>query len=132
MVLLQFYWADNWFNVDERDTDNVIRLIRLVDRLSKGDTDWDLAGKYVGSEGGENWIMGSSHEEFVKEMKEHGYDWEDSEDMAVEWIRQELSDWGLLEWNSYYQEEAPLEAWRVTYFDEYGVEHKVKVNLPKR
>jgi hypothetical protein len=53
-------------------------------------------------------------------------------DVVWEWLNDELMDYGLREHDSYHQEDATIEDWNVTYFDEYGVEHAVKVNLPKK
>lgn len=49
-------------------------------------------------------------------------------DILHDWLWDHLSDYGLLEYDNYDDTLVNIERWRVTYFDEFGVEHEVKVN----
>jgi hypothetical protein len=49
-------------------------------------------------------------------------------DYLVEWLYEDLRDMGILAWNQYYDDDASIERYSVTYFDEAGVEYKTKIN----
>jgi hypothetical protein len=126
-------WSDNWINFDSRDSqsvDNFIKVIKMVKYIynSGGDYIWNMANDYI--HGGLNWTPFNPNDESrIKSELSTMEDEDEKVDLVYDWLRDEISDWGLAEWNSYYDEYAPIERWSATYFDKYGVEHKVKINL---
>ena len=84
---------------------------------------------------GEKWVLSDySNQSLEDVIKDEGLDLEDEgdrdviEDYVRDYLSEELTDMSLKEYNSYYSEEAPIERLWITYFDEYGVEHQVRVN----
>ena len=52
-------------------------------------------------------------------------------DYVLDYLRDELQDLSVIPYDSYYDALASLENYSVTYFDEYGIEHKVNVDIDK-
>ena len=50
------------------------------------------------------------------------------EDVAWDVLSEYFYDWGVVSYDSYYQDNAILERWWVSYFHENGLEHKVDVD----
>lgn len=143
-------WVPNWNNYDPTtDLDLLVRHVKILNWLSnnykeglgglcelwvEGET-WILSdqdNQYMKSNLGEYdegtgmWIL-NGKDDFVEEVK----DIEEVKELVRELLDDELTGYGIREYNSYYHEEASIEDWAVTYFDEFGIEHSVKVNLPQ-
>lgn len=129
-------WIPNWMNYDPtRNLDMLVRHIKILSWLQSNYREgiWGLADAWLE---GEEWVLSPEDNKNIrKTMEEEGWTIEDDSDYIRdyiwEWLNDELMDYGLREYDSYYQEDATVEDWKVTYFDEFGVEHAVKVNLPK-
>lgn len=111
-------WSDNWVDVSQTDTGKLIRIICYLLRLDEYDGVWRLTELFM--DGGEDWV--------VRDIGDlDGEDLQD-EDIVAEWLRDYLNDLGMVTYDSYNEEDAPIERWWVTYFDEKGFEYKVSVN----
>lgn len=130
-------WVPNWVNYDPtRNLDMLMRHIKIVSWLQSNHREgvWGLADAWLE---GEEWVLSDEDNKNIrKTMEEEGWtieeDGDSIRDYIWEWLNDELTDYAIREYDSYYQDDATIEDWRVTYFDEFGVEHAVKVNLPKR
>ncbi len=49
-------------------------------------------------------------------------------EFLTEMLYEELRDMGILPYDSYHEDDATVERWWVSYFDEAGVEYKTKIN----
>ena len=115
-------WSDNWVNIDMTKGHKLkILVCYLIAMEDMHHSDW-VAGRLTDMfmEGGEDWI--------VSELTHLSGDDLQDEDYVRESIGDELRDWGVLSYDSYYEDDASLEKWWVTYFDENGFGHKVKVD----
>jgi hypothetical protein len=139
-------WIPNWMNYDPNtpaNLDTLMRHIRILDWKQENYREgvWGLASLCAQ---GETWMLSKQDNENIKnefgeynknvgiwEKESEEFDEDEVRDVAWEWLGDELMDYGLREHDSYYQEDATVEDWKVTYFDEFGVEHAVKVNLPQ-
>ena len=128
-------WSDNWINVNENETDYIVRVVKMANTLQNSrdfdDGMYELINMWFN---GEKWVLSDQdNQSLEKTIKDEEWDLEDDrgtiEDYIREWLDDELMDMGLREYNSYYQESAPIERFWITYFDEYGVEHQVRVNM---
>jgi hypothetical protein len=113
-------WADNWFNVKQDDTRGLIRLLCFCIVLNENNdrSDLELTRLYI--EEGETWVLDNTQGLSDTDLAD--------EDVVFERIREELHDWGLIEYDSYRQDDAYLERYWVTYFDENGIEHKTSLD----
>jgi hypothetical protein len=140
-------WVPNWMNYDPtKHIDILIRHVKILSWLTS-DRDYknvyDLAELY--SQGGNDWILSKEDNQNIKnefgefdeevglwvKSEDEQYDSDDIHDTVADWLNDELMDYGLRDYDSYHQEDASIEDWSVTYFDEFGVEHHVKINLPQ-
>jgi hypothetical protein len=129
-------WVPNWGNYDPtRSLDTLVRHIKILSWLQENyrEGTWGLSDLWLE---GEEWVLSDEDNKNIrKTMEDEGWtieeNGEDIRDYIWEWLSDELMDYGLREYDSYHEEDATIEDWRVTYFDEFGVEHAVKVNLPK-
>ncbi len=117
-------WADNWFGFKQNETDKLIYFVNILNSIeSKRDPISELVTMVLS---GEDWIM----KPMAQYLNPEDYD-EDGvihEGVAWEFLNEYLYDLGVISFNSHYQEEAILERWWVSYFDENGLEHKVDVD----
>ena len=123
-------WSSDWvqFNNDEKSTKNLQWLIRLIEFQEDNKGTFDLGVLASAFLGGQEWIMGP----YLSDWKAKGYDKLDSveqKETAEEWIEEILQDYHLWDLDDYSGKPAPVEDWKVTYFDKNGVEHIVKVNI---
>jgi hypothetical protein len=127
----------NWINFNTDDLDKLTRYIKILNHLNLNHEDglYGLVGLWV--DGGQTWVLGDDKNKEITYDKELGMwfidgdelDEEEISDQIIEWLREELMDYGIIDIDTYHQEDAIVEDWGVTYFDEFGVEHEVKVNL---
>ena len=129
-------WADNWYNVSVRDIDHLIRVIKIADKLHGARSFYDAMTDLINMWfEGEKWVLSDrDNENIQKEIRDNEWDLEEDRDTIFdyirEWLDDELTDMGLRSYDSYHQDDATLERIYVTYFDEFGVEHQVKINMP--
>jgi hypothetical protein len=135
-------WVPNWNTYDPTtQLEHLVRNIKIVSYLQQGNSIWDLATLWAE---GETWVLSDEVRQNIKnefgdynedaglwEKESEEFDVDEVRDVVWEWLNDELMDYGLREHDSYHQEDATIEDWKVTYFDEFGVEHAVKVNLPQ-
>lgn len=139
-------WIPNWNMYDPNtptNLDMLMRHIRILNWLQENYREgiWGLAELWTE---GETWVLSDQDNQNMKEEigefdSEAGVwikdgeetDTDGARDIVWEWLNDELMDYGIREHDSYHQEDATIEDWKVTYFDEFGVEHAVKVNLPQ-
>lgn len=139
-------WVPNWSMYDPNtpaNLDMLMRHIRILSWLQENYREGIYGLAQLWTEG-ETWVLSKQDNEniksefgeydeevgmWVKEATETDED--EIQDHIREWLSDELMDYGLREYDSYHQEDATIEDWKVTYFDEFGVEHAVKVNLPQ-
>ena len=139
-------WVPNWNMYDPNtpvNLDNLMRHIRILNWQQENYREGIYGLAQLWTEG-ETWVLSKQDNENIKDefgeydeevgmwVKEGNETDEDEiQDHIREWLDDELMDYGLREYDSYHQEDATIEDWKVTYFDEFGVEHAVKVNLPQ-
>lgn len=123
-------WSDNWYTF-ENDNQGIEKLTRYIKMLQNGFTDrnefsvYHLVDLYLG--GGHDYIADDwIRNELAKLPKDISKD--TKSDYLVEWLYEDLRDMGILAWNQYYDDDASIERYSVTYFDEAGVEYKTKIN----
>ena len=122
-------WANNWHTF-KNDNQGINNLTRYVKILRNG---FNASGRLSVNKLAELYLTGYhdyiADNELERELaNQDGLDDVDKIDMLQEWLYEELRDIGILEWDSYDGDDATIEDWRVTYFDEAGVEYKTKIN----
>ena len=122
-------WANNWHTF-KNDNQGINNLTRYVKILQNG---FNASGRLSVNKLAELYLTGYhdyiADNELERELaNQDGLDDDDKIDMLQEWLYEELRDIGILEWDSYDGDDATIEDWRVTYFDEAGVEYKTKIN----
>jgi hypothetical protein len=115
-------WADNWYNFNN-DSDGVDRLVRYIKIIENGLVDGEininlLVDLYLNQ--GYDYIA----TDWMKNELSKTPD-EEKEDVFGDMLRDDLYDLDLFSWDS----SVTIERWRVTYFDEHGVEFKTKINM---
>lgn len=123
-------WANNWHTF-KNDNQGINNLTRYVKILQNG---FNASGRLSVNKLAELYLTGYhdyiADNELERELaNQDGLDDDDKIDMLQEWLYEELRDIGILEWDSYDGDDATIEDWRVTYFDEAGVEYKTKINI---
>jgi len=109
-------WADNWFNIKQEDTTKLSRILCLLIALEDGGV-YELVR--LVKEEGEMWIV-ADYDLTPEELQ--------NDDDVYDVIYEFCYDWGLIEFDHYSQDDAGLEKFWVTYFDENGIEHKTKID----
>ena len=126
-------WANNWFTF-KNDNQGIEGLKRYVKILQNG---FNAHGRLSVNKLAELYLTGNhdyiADNELERELaNQDGGDFDFSDDdkidMLQEWLYEELRDIGILEWDEFNGDESTIEDWRVTYFDESGVEYKTKIN----
>ena len=126
-------WSDNHIDIGEQDVGKLIHLVKTVDLFNKSGSDQiHLIRKFFS---GEDWALPKDMLlDLKKTLKEEGLSLDNPNDKGEitdilhDWLWDHLSDYGLLEYDNYDDTLVNIERWKVTYFDEFGVEHEVKVN----
>jgi len=134
-------WVPNWHMYDPATSSNLDMLMRHIKILNYQQENyregtWGLADLWIEDPIKNSWVLSAGDNSNIrKTMEDEGWTLEEDgdqiRDYIWEWLQDELMDYGLREHDSYHQEDATIEDWKVTYFDEFGVEHAVKVNLPQ-
>lgn len=142
-------WVPNWNMYDPNTPANLDMLMRHIRILNYQQENYregiyGLANLWVEDPKNNSWVISKQDNENIKtefgeydresgmwEKGDESFDEDEVRDTIWEWLSDELMDYGLREHDSYHQEDATIEDWKVTYFDEFGVEHAVKVNLPQ-
>jgi hypothetical protein len=118
-------WADEWYNF-KNDSDGITKLTRFVKILQNGvnprsdDFDFNLLSDLY-FKGGHDYIVTKEMENILSNLSD--YDEEEKKEKLVEMLEENLSDLGVYQYNS------SLQRWRVTYFDENGIEFNTKINI---
>ncbi len=124
-------WSDNWqnFKNNSQGVDNLTRHVKILQNgiLPSGFLSLNkLAELYL--TGNHDYIvnsemeMGLSYREAAEPLNDN-----EKINFITEWLYEDLRDMGILEWDGYNGDDATIENWWVTYFDESGVEYKTKV-----
>lgn len=134
-------WTDNWFNYRTNNLDTLIRNVKILKFLNENHNEgsYGLVKLWLN---GEKWVLPDQDNQNIKneygEYDEESGMWvKDGEEFDIdevgghvdEWVNDYLMDYGLREYDSWYNNQANIENYKLTYFDEYGVEHHVKINL---
>jgi len=120
-------WSDNWytFKNNNQDLNNLTRYVKILQNGFNASGYFSvqkLVELYLG--GGHDYII----DDWMKgELAGIDDDYE-KEDALREWLYEDLRDLGILTWDSYSGDDASIERWWITYFDEVGVEYKTKIN----
>jgi len=121
-------WSSDWahFNNNTKSLNNLRRLIRIMNLVNnRGRIDTvELAEMFVD---GATWI-GEPWLDDWKRNTDEGNSRDHLVELATEWLEEDLRDWGIFDFDDYSGDLATIEDWKVTYFDEDGIEHVVKVN----
>ena len=125
-------WADNWFTF-KNDNQGIKRLTRYVKMLQNG---FNASGYFSVTKLAELYLDGNhdyiADNEIERELANQEAD-DDSDygyklELLQEWLYEEFRDIGILEWDESAGDEATVERWWVTYFDEAGVEYNTKIS----
>lgn len=115
-------WADDWYNFTN-DSNGIDRLVRYVKIIENGLVGNQIAvGKLV------DLYFSGNHDYIVTDwMEKELLNTPDEErgKKLEEMLHEDLSDFGLTS----YSDNVTIERWKITYFDEHGVEFKTKVNM---
>ena len=120
-------WADNWhtFNNDNRGINQLTRYIKMLQNGFNANgrfSVYKLVDLYF--EGRADYVVDEDWSEELADIEDN----DEKEDTLTDWLYEDLRDIGIISWNSYYDDDASIERWWVTYFDEAGVEYKTKIN----
>lgn len=125
-------WADNWFTF-KNDNQGIKGLTRYIKMLQNG---FNASGRLSVTKLAELYLDGNhdyiADNEIERELANQEAD-EDSDygyklELLQEWLYEEFRDMGILEWDEFNGDEATVERWWVTYFDEAGVEYNTKIS----
>lgn len=116
---------DDYSNYPTDRIDSLINDIKILNTLYSGRDTEDGIRTLV-----DDYMSGQSYiRSLVDEYLDP--DFRDDEDAVMQAMEDVLRDYNFIEWDSYGESSyATVERMYVTYFDEHGVEHGVKVNLP--
>ena len=120
-------WSDNWytFKNDNQGLNNLTRYVKMLQNGFNASGYFSvqkLIELYLG--GGHDYVT----DDWMKgELAGMDDDFEKEESLR-EWLYEDLRDMGILEYDSYSGDDASIERWWITYFDEVGVEYKTKIN----
>lgn len=122
-------WSSDWaqFRNDGKSIESLQWLINLIEFSEDNKGEFNSSALASTFLSGQEWIMGP----YLSDWKAKDYDKLDSveqKETAELWIQEILHDYGLWDIDDYSGRPAPIEDWKVTYFDKNGVEHSVKVN----
>ena len=118
-------WADEWYTF-KNDSDGITKLTRYVKILKNGlnprgdDFDFNLLSDLY-FKGGHDYIVTKEMENILSDLTD--YDEDEKKEKLAEMLEEDLSDFGI------YQHNSSLQRWRVTYFDENGIEFNTKINI---
>jgi hypothetical protein len=114
-------WADDWATF-RNDSDGINKLTRYVRIIQNGlnkrgnEFDFDLLIDLYFNQG---------HDYIVTDwMKSRLSNTPDDKDSLLDMLQEDLNDLGIYGWGN----QTTLERWRVTYFDENGIEFNTKIN----
>ena len=119
-------WSDNWYTF-ENNNQGLNNLTRYVKMLQNG---FNASGYFSVEKLVELYLSGS-HDYITDDWIEGqliGMDDDEKEETLREWLYEDLRDLGVLSWDSWSGDDATIERWWITYFDEAGVEYKTKIN----
>ncbi len=117
-------WSDNWYTF-KNDSQGINKLTRYIKMLQNG---FNVSG-YFSVQKLVDLYFGGGHDYVVTDwMKSELNKTDDKESVLIEWLSEDLNDIGILTHDSYSGGNATVEAWKVTYFDENGVEFNTKIN----
>lgn len=118
-------WSDNWSNF-RNDSDGIKKLTRYVKIIQNGLNDrgnefdfYLLSNLYL--KGGHDYIATDWMKNELSNMSD--YVEEDKQATLAEMLEEDLNDLGIHNYGG-----ATLERWKVTYFDENGIEFNTKIN----
>lgn len=128
--------VNDWINIKPNETDTLILYVRLLYELSMQedpeDVIYELANRYIN---GEDWLLSdNAKNSLTSVLRRDGVDPEDVDlmnDYVLDYLRDELQDLSLIPYDSYYDRLASHVGYSVTYFDEFGVEHEVNIDVSK-
>jgi len=120
-------WSDNWYTF-KNDNQGLNDLTRYVKMLQNG---YNARG-YFSVQKLVELYLGGGHDYITDDWMERELtgvvDDDEKENALREWLYEDLRDMGILAWDSYSGDDASVERWWITYFDEAGVEYKTKIN----
>jgi hypothetical protein len=135
--------TDNWvdYNIEGDNIDLLQRHIKILNYFSS-DRKHNIVTLSQLWAKGETWVLSDTdNRNIVDEIgtydKESGMWVKDGiecdidvvNDFVYAWLREELFDYAILEYDHTQGDDLTPSGWHITYFDEFGVEHSVKVNL---
>ena len=121
-------WSNNWYTF-KNDNQGLNNLTRYVKMLQNG---FNASGYFSVQKLVELCLGGGGHDYIIDDWMEGelaGIDDDfEKEEALRELLYEELRDMGILPYDSYSGDDASVERWWITYFDEAGVEYKTKIN----
>lgn len=116
--------ADDWYVIDSDQPKKLVWYLKLIIIIQENVDLFSAIGEMVERiQNGETWILSTAGPEWTPNKEEL------EDDGALFDILSELFfDIGLKQYNSYYQDDASLENWKVVFFDAYGIPHEVYVD----
>lgn len=128
-------WVQNWFNVSQEKTDLLVRTIKLLIMFAEAHDPYDVLDEltYLYANNGEDWFLNDyTKASLANRLKELNItDADEIREFTYDYLKDDMHDWGFLSYDSWSDDLANLVDWGVTYFDEFGVEHKVNIDTSK-
>jgi hypothetical protein len=130
-------WASNWVMVKQYDIERLKGLLTVLKTL-EGDTEGNLhqlTRTYI--DGNTSIVPEYTRRGIEDDVSSQNLEWGNLDDfdeifdIVGDWIRDELNDDGILNWDTYSGGYVDIQDIRVTYFDENGVEFKTKIDSTK-
>lgn len=119
-------WAENWVHF-KNDSNGIKRLTRYIKILQNGmsrrgnEIDFDLLVDLYFNKGQDYIATDWMKSELSKLPNDEDY--MNKEEALSDMLKEDLNDLGIYDWGS-----STIERWKVTYFDENGVEFNTKIN----
>ena len=120
-------WARDWRNVDTQSPEKLLWYLKVILMVQADREVWDAMNNMVNDmmEGRNRWIL---------EKSPNGNWYPDGssnlnlEDELMEALNELFYDVGIRNYDSYHQDDASFEDFKVVYFDNYGVPHRVEID----
>lgn len=116
-------WADDWRQVDAQDPQRLLWYIKILMLVGEERETWNAQTKLAEQmvEGRNRWVLEDAPWNAIPN------DWSDYDEL-IDILSDLFYDIGAKQYDSYYQDDASLENFKVIYFDGYGVPHKVEID----
>jgi hypothetical protein len=116
-------WAQDWRQFDTQQPNKLIWYLKVLMIVEQQRELWDAINILTEQmlEGVNRWVIDKAP------YTSYSIDWSDVDEDGIRDILSDLFyDTGIRQFDSYHQEDASLENYKVIYFDGYGIPHQVE------